>query len=64
MPNGDEVICDKSIAVPENPLSYRCNGARNNVTPIALIVPASNNIPTLSNLNCAKYFFNLLPHYT
>ena len=34
------VICQRSMEVPEMPLSYKLTGARNIVTPTALIQPA------------------------
>ena len=37
------VTCHSSIAVPEMPLSYKWTGARNMVTPTALITPAVNS---------------------
>ena len=37
------VICQSSMEVPEMPLSYRCTGAKNMVTPMALMIPAANS---------------------
>ena len=38
---GSGVIWESSIEVPEMPLSYSFNGARNTVTPVAFMMPAA-----------------------
>lgn len=44
------VSCEKSIEVPEIPLSYSFTGARNTVTPKAFMMPATVSIIKLQKL--------------
>ena len=45
--NGIPEIWDKSIDVPEIPLSYSFTGVRKNVIPVALMIPASVSISSV-----------------
>ena len=50
-------ICDKSIDVPEIPLSYKLTGIKNTVTPNALIMPAIVSIIIFVICRLVKAFF-------
>ena len=47
-------------AVPDNPLSNNLSGARNTVTPIALIIPASVSMIKSESLNLSFTAFTFI----
>ena len=55
------VICERSIDVPDIPLSYNLTGAKKTVTPKAFIQPAINKIIKFCHFNVLKSFFNIIP---
>ena len=53
------VICESSIDVPEIPLSYNFTGAKNSVTPMAFMHPAtSKKMKFFTCRVCSIFFMN------